>query len=294
MVRCVKGNCTTLQRYNGTGWDTISKRVSITGPSRTRETVEQELTLDCDASGGSSTKKKSPGTKEIGDISVEVLWNPNTPSGTHQVTTATVAGTVTVAGNASVTITAAGMTGSPLTLAIPVTTGSGGAAAAVASTIRDFIGTHASAAAVRELFDISGTNTAVVLTANDPRANDGTLNLAIATGTATGITAAPTSASTTAGVAGHDNDQNHHLFEDDFDDEVATFWRVVHENSAATGVLVHATVKELGDPSYEPNKDVKRTFVLEPTGEYFEQANGIEEVALPVSITAPQEHWGHN
>ncbi|MEK7952784.1 hypothetical protein WKV53_19880 [Luteolibacter sp. Y139] len=287
----MKGNCTTLQRYNGTGWDTISKRVSITGPSRSRETVEQELTLDCDASGGSSTKKKSPGTKEIGDISVEVLWNPNTPSGTKQVNTATGAGTVTVAGNASFTVTDPALAGSPKAYAVPVPTG---APAVWMAAARLWFQTNAAAADLRALYDISGATDKLILTASDSRADVPTLNVAIATGSATGITTAATSADTTAGVAGFDNDENHHLFEDDYDAEVATFWRIVHENAAGTGMLVHATVKEIGEPSHEPNKDVKVTFTLEPTGEFFKKANDIESYVLPASITAPQNNWGHN
>ena len=41
----------------------------------------------------------------------------------------------------------------------------------------------------------------VELTALTAAANDGTLNIAIANGTCAGLTAAPTSANTTAGVA---------------------------------------------------------------------------------------------
>lgn len=41
-------------------------------------------------------------------------------AGTAQVDTATAAGTITLAGNASVTVTSAGMTGSPLTLSVAV------------------------------------------------------------------------------------------------------------------------------------------------------------------------------
>lgn len=294
MLRGVKGNCTKLKRWNGTGWDEIRGRISMTGPGLSRETVEEELVIDCDATGGNPFKKKSPGTKEIGDISLEILWNPVYPDGTHQVTTATGAGTVTVAGNASVTITSAALTGSPLTLAIPVPTG---APAVWMTAIRTWLLTNAAAEAVRDAFDLpdtGGAPTTLILKRKVPAANDATLNIALATGTATGITTAGTSAATTAGVDGTENDENHHLFEDDFENETATFWMVQHPNDAVTGVLVHATVKEVGEPSYEANANVKRTVVLEATGELYRSGNLIDEEVLPASIEAPVDHYGHH
>jgi hypothetical protein len=296
MLRGVKGNCTKLQRWNGTSYDEVRGRISMTGPGLTRETVEEELVIDCDASGGNPFKKKSPGTKEIGDISLEILWNPIYPDGTHQVETATGAGTVSGAGNASVTITAAALTGSPLVLAIPVPTG---APAVWMTAIRTWLLTssNAGAVAVRDVFDLPDTAaapTTLILKRKVPAANDATMNIALATGTATGITTAATSAHTTAGVDGTENDENHHLFEDDFENETATFWRVVHPNDAVTGVIVHATVKEVGEPSYEANTNVKRTVVLEPTGEFYRSGNEINEVVLPASITAPVDHYGHH
>lgn len=75
----MKGNCTKLSRYNGTDFDLIKGRVSITDPERTREAIEKDLTLDCDVSGGSKTQEKSPGTATIGDLAVEVIYNPAVP-----------------------------------------------------------------------------------------------------------------------------------------------------------------------------------------------------------------------
>lgn len=295
-VASVKGNCSKLQRYNGTGWDSVSARVSMSGPGLSRETVEEEDEIDCDESGGNKFKQKSPGTKEIGDITVEIKWNPTVPTGTHQVERATVAGTVTTAGNALVTVTADGMTGSPIALNVPVVTGSGGSAAGVAAAIRTYLASHAGAAAVRDFFDVPEDTSGVFveLRAKTPAADDATMNIAIATGTAVGITAAPTSTTTVPGDDGHENDENHHLFEDDFADEVATFWRIVHPNAAATGVLVHATVKEVGEPSYEPNSTVKRSIVIEPTGAYYRSGNAIVAEVLPSAIEAPMEHYGHH
>jgi hypothetical protein len=291
MLRGVKGNCTKLERWNGTLWEPIGGKISITGPALTRETVEEEIVLDCEAGGGSATKKKSPGTKEIGDIAVEVLVDWTTPSGVKQVETATGAGTVTVAGNASVTITAAGLSGSPVTYAIPVPTG---LPAVWMDAVRTYLQTNGAAAALRAMFDVEGTSASLVLTSVDPLANDGTLNIALAPGTATGITTAGTSANTVAGVSGTENTKNHHLFFEDFDQETATFWRILHQDAEETGTLVHATVKEVGEPTYEPNTNVKLTVTLEPTGEYFRRANALFEVALPAGITAPADFYGHH
>ena len=129
-------------------------------------------------------------------------------AGAAQVDTATAAGTVTVAGNASVVVTAAGMAGSPLT--IPVAVLLADTAAMWAAKAR---GSLASNAAVSVMFSVSGSGTAISLTRKPVReftlpvgthkhyaANDATLNLALSTGTATGITTASTSADTTAGV----------------------------------------------------------------------------------------------
>lgn len=177
----MKGNCTKLERWNGTTWDLITKRSSIKGPSRMRETVEEPIVLDCQSGGGGQTKKKAPGTKEIGDIEVEILWNPTVPKDA--------------------------IPGSPGTPAI-------------------------------------------------------------------------------------ENAGNHHLFEDDFDNETATFWRVRHPDALGTGIIVHATVKEIGEPEYKPNETVMRSITLEPTGEFYVHENDIENFDLPTTPEGPVDHWG--
>jgi hypothetical protein len=57
-------------------------------------------------------------------------------------------------------------------------------------------------AVISAMFDISGTGANIVATSRVGAADDATLNIAIAAGT-TGITAAPTSTNTTAGVVGN-------------------------------------------------------------------------------------------
>jgi hypothetical protein len=117
--------------------------------------------------------------------------------GTRQVETATGVGTVTGAGNVRVTLTASGMDSSPLAFDIPVTIGQ--TASQWMATVRDYFSTNPR---VQMYFTVSGSGANMVLTRKSPYAgNDSTLNIAIAQTTATGITAAPTSVNTTAGVA---------------------------------------------------------------------------------------------
>lgn len=117
--------------------------------------------------------------------------------GTRQVETATGVGTVTGAGNVRVTLTASGMDGSPLAIDVPVTLGQ--TASQWMATVRGYFNTIPQ---VQMLFAVSGSGADMILTRRSPYAgNDSTLNIAIAQTTATGITAAPTSVNTTAGVA---------------------------------------------------------------------------------------------
>jgi predicted secreted protein len=116
--------------------------------------------------------------------------------GDVQIETATVVGTVSNPGDLEVIITAAGMTGTPLTLAVPATNGD---ASQQAATIRAFLVGDATAAPVRAMFDISGATDKVILTRKIPMANDTSLNIATATGTATGLTTTASSADTHAG-----------------------------------------------------------------------------------------------
>jgi hypothetical protein len=112
-----------------------------------------------------------------------------------QVETATAAGTVTGAGNMTCIVTAVGMTGSPKTITVAVANGD--TPAVWAGKVRTAL---AADVAVNGMFVVGGLTTAIILTRRPPAANDGTLNIALATGTATGITAAATSANTTAGA----------------------------------------------------------------------------------------------
>lgn len=124
--------------------------------------------------------------------------------GTQQVETATAVGTITASGNASITVTAAGLTGSPLLVSVPVLIGD--TATVWAGKVKTALAANTAIAA---LFTVGGIVPAISLTrlaslvggVYSIPANDSTLNIAIANGTCTGITAATTSSNTTAGVA---------------------------------------------------------------------------------------------
>jgi hypothetical protein len=122
--------------------------------------------------------------------------------GTPQVETATVVGTIEAAGagNATVIVTSANMANSPKTISVAVANDD--TASQVAAKIRTALAADGD---VNDEFTIGGTGANVILTDKSARANDATLNVSIDDGTSAGLTAAPTSANTTAGVAGGSN-----------------------------------------------------------------------------------------
>ncbi len=75
-------------------------------------------------------------------------------------------------------------------------------ASAVATKIRTAMGLNAD---VTAWFDITGAGANIILARDAEAANDGTMNLAIDNNTCVGLTAAPTSTNTTAGVAADDS-----------------------------------------------------------------------------------------
>ena len=129
------------------------------------------------------------------DVDITALYAVN---GQPQVETATVAGTIggSGAGNATVIVIAAGMTGSPKTISVAVANND--TASQVAGKIRTALGLDA---AVTALYAVSGATDKVILTRLIGAANDGTLNISINNGTCTGLTPALSSASTTPGIA---------------------------------------------------------------------------------------------
>jgi|SRR5882672_262703 len=114
--------------------------------------------------------------------------------GVQQVETATAVGTIGTSGNATVIVTAAGMSGSPRTVSVAVT--STDTATVWAGKVRAALTADP---IVNGFFVVSGATTAVILTARATAPNDTTMNLSLDNGTCTGITPALTSANTTAG-----------------------------------------------------------------------------------------------
>lgn len=116
--------------------------------------------------------------------------------GTAQVETATAAGSATTPGNINIIITAAGLAGSPVTVPVAVTGVE--TASQWADKVRIALRNHL---VVSNFFDVTGSGTSIVLTARVRAANDATMNLEISPN-GTGVTAAASSANTTAGVVG--------------------------------------------------------------------------------------------
>jgi len=95
----------------------------------------------------------------------------------------------------TVTVTSSRISTNPTVVSVAVTTADN-TAALVALACRNAIALNS---VVSNIFQVSGTGADIILTERVAHANDTTLNMAIATGSATGITAAPTSTNTTAG-----------------------------------------------------------------------------------------------
>ena len=149
-----------------------------------------------------------------------------------QVETATAAGAITGTGNLTATVTGAAITGSPVVLAVPVLAGD--TAAQWAEKVKDAINANA---AIFAKYTATRSGTDIILSANNSASpgHDSTLKLALANGSCTGATNAPTSANTTAGL----------IIKDDFSGG-ATESGLTSGNTAVTIVLsdaatVHAT-----------------------------------------------------
>lgn len=130
-------------------------------------------------------------------------------AGTAQVETATAVGTIGTSGNASVVVTAADVTGSPVTVSVAVTAGD--TAAVWGPKVVTALAANTAIAAV---YTAGGTGASITLTRKATTtytvgatsvpvypADDATLNISLDNDTCTGITTATTSANTTAGVA---------------------------------------------------------------------------------------------
>lgn len=116
-----------------------------------------------------------------------------------QVETATIvaAGGATSSGNLAVTVTAAGVTGSPLAIPVALVTGVDTTASLIGAKVRTALGANT---ALTALYTVGGTGANITLTRTVAANNDSTLNIAVAAGL--GVSAITTSTNTTAGVGG--------------------------------------------------------------------------------------------
>ena len=118
-------------------------------------------------------------------------------NGVAQVETTPIVGNITGDGNATFTITGAGITGSPVAISVPVLNGDTPTVTAAKAAV--VVNANA---AVSALYVASSSVANFLLTAIKSAANDATLNIAYTNGTCTGLTPDATSDDTTAGVLG--------------------------------------------------------------------------------------------
>jgi hypothetical protein len=186
-----------LELYPGMFSTAFSITFGKMGRISTSQTLMGNGDIEEDPASYTMPDLTAGGTREYGYASqASGISIYETGVGTRQVETATAAGTATTPGDATLTLTASGLSGSPLS--ILVTLAGTENAAAQAALYRTALRANA---VVSAMFEVTGATTAIILTKWAREANDVTLNLAIAAGS-TGITAAPTSANTTAGVVG--------------------------------------------------------------------------------------------
>ncbi len=162
----------------------IAGNVVIAGTNYAGEAITDTIALD-----GTTSK---PGTKAFKTVtSITVPARTHTP--VQQVETATIVGTVSKEGTATVTVTSA-LYAADKVMHVAVAVDDN--ASAVAEKIRAYI-----EPILEDEFTVSGEGASVVLTAVAPAANDDTLNIAFANGTCEGLTPDATSDNTAAGVA---------------------------------------------------------------------------------------------
>ena len=237
-------------------------------------------------------------------IDISDLDNTNSTAwtaGTAQVETATAAGSIGAsgAGNASVVVTSAGMTGSPITLSVAVANSD--TATLWAAKVRTAMTANAVIAAK---FTVGGSTTAISLTRKVTNTytlngtsvpvyhgNDATLNISLDNGTCTGITTATTSANTTLGVAtagAYVPDLDGNDFEGEASGGLATVDAVYIKNastSVANALLTQSTV--LTDYPLTPGDilQVAGTTGLLPTSDITVEPSATGDESCFVTIT---------
>ncbi len=151
---------------------------------------------------GGLTQLPLTNSSATNDIAGITITNCN-DAGTCQVDTATVVGTIDPAGagNADFVLTAAGMTGSPITTSVALANNDTPVISAPKAVTAMNLDSD-----ITDLFNISSDGADIIVTRLIPAADDATLNLAYDNDTCTGLTPDATSTDTTAGsVTPHEN-----------------------------------------------------------------------------------------
>ena len=184
----------------------ITNARAYTGLQASAEPTSEGTTGSLSIGQGSTVTALTGSTRAVvlaieldSTYSVEITTGTLVPiltgAGVNQVETATAAGTITASGNATVVVTGDDITGSPLTVSVAVLNAD--TAATWAGKVRTAL---TATSAITSLYTVGGASTSITLTRILDRYNDSTLNISLANGTCTGITAAPTSVDTTAGI----------------------------------------------------------------------------------------------
>jgi hypothetical protein len=113
----------------------------------------------------------------------------------QQIITATIVGSISGSGNASITVTALGMNNSPKNILVPVLIGDSNVVVALKVAESLAIDTD-----VQSFFLVSNSTNTVILKACTASANDLTMNMASDNGSCTGLTPQPTSTITQVGI----------------------------------------------------------------------------------------------
>jgi hypothetical protein len=193
---------TFLKKYGGLRLemlpDMVSTSLNITGGKQGRLSTSQSFigSGDFEKNPAGYTSPAITSDREYAYAGQATIRLAQSGVGTRQVETATAAGTATTPGTANLILTAAGLTGSPLT--VPVAIAGTENATAQGALFRTALRANS---VVRAMFEVTGSGANVVLTKWLKEANDATLNLEISAN-GTGITGVASSANTTAGVVG--------------------------------------------------------------------------------------------
>ena len=201
----VKGNVTAVEQTGGQGdylWDLTPNLLGANNPdsftTRFGDNVQAYIAEYCMVQRIRLSGQVAQGM-DASPVNIEAEFfgrQIQASTFTSQLETATIVGTITQSGNATVTITAAGMNNSPKAISVAVLDED--TAAEVATKIRTALNADTD---VTVLFTVGGTGADVTLTKKGPGATDATLNIAYTNGTCLGLTPDATSTDTSGNIA---------------------------------------------------------------------------------------------